>query len=198
MLGRAYRQRYPHLSFAEKQQLMDAVLQHHFQIVCPPRFLLACLSQLGRQDLRIVELGGYDGSHAADVLDVYPAMCWVNYDISHIAANLTRPELATYHYAIEVLEQPFSTYDLGQFDLFYSSKTLEHLTIREVLDTLTATHHAAHQVHIIDWFWRDDTHVIEKGTHDTIIAHLQRLGYTMRTVVKERYQSRIFCSRDTP
>ena len=193
-LGDRYRTRYPSLSFKKKQRIMDLVLKKHFQVVQPPHFLFNCLSQI--EPCCVVELGGYDGTQALDILESYPNTSWVNYDISATVTDITRSELEEYNYRLVILKKPFPEYDLGNFDLFYTSKTLEHMSLDEVLETLSATRKAKYQVHIIDWWWKDDTHVIERGKHDAIIRHLEALGYTMRTVVKRKLQSRIFCSRD--
>ena len=174
---------------------MDLILKQHVQLVKPATFLLQCLVQIGDLNLRVIELGGYDGTHALQVLKLCPNISWVNYDISEVAVNETRSELANYKYRVVVLDKPFSEYSLRSFDLFYSSKTLEHLRLREVLRTLDATKMAKHQIHIVDWFWRNDTHVIESGEHNNIILHLKALGYQMRRIFKNESQSRIFCSQ---
>lgn len=195
-LGDKYRAQYPALSFEKKKRIMDLVLQNQLQIVVPPRFLFKCLSQIKQRNLHIVELGGYDGTHALDVLESYPNMSWVNYDISATVSDITRSELEKYNYRLAILDQPFNKQALGNFDLFYSSKTLEHMSIGEVQETLSATRKAKYQVHIVDWFWKDDTHVIERGKHDEIIRHLEALGYAIRHVDKYESQSRIFCYRE--
>ena len=195
-LGNAYREQYPSMCFADKKACMDEVLKQYFQLVHPPRFLFSSIYQTKRRDLRVVELGGYDGTQALDILQSYPQMSWVNYDISRVAAENTRPELAEYNYRIVVLEKPFIEYTLEPFDLFYSSKTLEHLTLTEAMETLTHTQQAKHQVHIVDWFWRkDDTHVIEPDSHNQLTRHLERLHYHRKCVSKQTYQSRIFYSK---
>lgn len=193
--GDLYREAYPDYSFEQKQHVMNLLLKQHVQLVKPATFLLQCLTLVDVDNLNVAELGGYDGTHAYQVLKLFPHVSWVNYDISQVAANLTRPELADYNYRVVVLNKPFTEYDLGNFNLFYSSKTLEHMRFEEVGQTLTAAQTAKHQVHVVDWFWKDDTHVIEQGRHDNIVVHLETLGYKMRRTFKNEYQSRIFCSK---
>jgi len=190
--GNMYREVYPTYSFKQKQQIMNSILKVHIQPVEPAIFLLYCLALIGKPVLRVVELGGYDGSHALDVLKLYPEFSWLNYDISEVAVKLTRFKLKKFNYSITLLNQPFINETLKDFDLFYTSKTLEHLTLEEVKQTLTATRKAKYQVHIIDWFWDDDTHVIEPKSHSAIINHLAMLGYEIQHVDKLPWQSHIF------
>ena len=190
--GDTYREVYPTYSFKQKQQIMDSILKVHMQPVEPAIFLLYCLALIGKPVLRILELGGYDGSHALDVLKLYPESSWLNYDISEVAVKLTRSKLKNFNYCAAVLNQPFINEKLNDFDLFYTSKMLEHMTLEEVKQTLNATKQAKYQVHIIDWFWKDDTHVIAPNSHKAIINHLESLGYMINHVEETKRQSCIF------
>ena len=192
--GDDYRKRYSKLSFHEKQEIMDAILQRHHQLPDVPEYLSRCLHKLNRKHQRIVELGGYNGRQALEVLRLNPSYSWVNYDISKVAQQRTLPELQNYNYTFKLLESPIPTLDLRSefIDVFYTSRMLEHLRFQEVRELLMAVSHARAHVHIVDWWWNDDTHVIEPNYHGHIVTHLKALGYKLINEKVGEWSTKLF------
>jgi hypothetical protein len=178
--GNRYRAQYDTYTFAEKQAIYNTIISSYNQHSGCPYHLFEYLGTLNHQHLNIFELGGYDGFHAYNVFLNFPHYRWVNYDLSLCVAPLTRPQLLDYNYRLHILDEPFTT-PPDDMDLFYTSYTLEHLRLHEVLDILDATRHILHHVHLIDYVWADDTHVLELDSEDAIIQWYQRHGFDVTT-----------------
>jgi hypothetical protein len=178
--GDRYRDAYDRLTFRQKQHVHNTILRHYLQVVEPPRYLLHWLPRLGLTAPTVMELGGYDGTQALHVVSTRPGAQWHNYDLSACAQFFTKPGLADLGYTFHLLDAPFWFEDLPQADVFYTSKTLEHFRWREIQSILNKTKHIRYQIHIIDWFWRDDTHVVEGNLHQELVRHLKHCGYRLR------------------
>ena len=161
-LGDNYRKKYPNFTFKQKQKITDMVLKHYFQVSDYPSFLISILNKLSQKQVRVCELGGYDGYQAYTAMkDTNKKLKWTNYDISLIAQFLTKKELRSKPYSFRLLTEPFYSGKLEECDLFYSSKTLEHLSKEEAIKCLDHTKGCRWQVHIVDWFKSDDMHVLD-------------------------------------
>lgn len=196
--GDNYRKIYDSLSWERNRDLIDSVQAHNIQVSQYPAFLLRCLDQIKQKELRVAELGGFDGYQALTVMEsVDKKFCWVNYDLSRIAVLLTQKGLKKHNYHIILLDKPFCETEIvpESFDLFYSSKTLEHVKLQEALAIITHMRRCIYQIHIVDWFKADDMHVIEDGCHNKIKMHLISLGYTLRHCLETPASSLFFAER---
>jgi len=195
--GDNYRQIYDKLSFKKIQDLTDSVQLHNYQVSQYPFFLLDCLEQIKEKTLRVAELGGYDGYQALTVMQsIKKQFTWTNFDISKISKQITQKELTNKDYRFTYLTQPFYKTQINEeFDLFYSSKMLEHIKLAEVLETLRHMRHCKYQIHIVDWFKNDDMHVIEQGSHKPIAEHLKSLGYKLNVEAEYSASSIFFAEK---
>ena len=174
--------------------------------------------QLNKETLNIVELGGYEGALAYDVLTCYPDFTYVNYDLCSIAIQRTKNQLKKYKFDAIRLKKPFwdtpitrrhygetlmSTTNLKQkppnFDLFITSHTLEHLINKEVFKVLD---------HIAEVPFMYIQMPIREGGYDGVTAghicslswlqiqeHLSDLGYKeVKIEYLERWEKRM-CDR---
>lgn len=102
-------------------------------------FFLSCIEkvkhELGRNP-KIVELGGYDGKLAYEILKKHSGINWLNIEIIRHDVNVV-PELKNYDYTEHVLFNAKQVYDekldLSGFDVFISSDTIEHLSNNELI-----------------------------------------------------------------
>lgn len=194
--GDRYRASYDNLTFTDKQYIQNYILSQYQQLPGKPDYLLKCLDRIGQGDLIIVELGGYDGTHASHVLAEWPDMIWHNYDFSVIAQRFTypvHPSLRDANYWFELLNHPFIKTPLPAYaNLFYTSKTLEHFRWREIEQIIQHTKNIRYQVHVIDWFWRDDTHVVEQNCHQELVRLLKNMHYRIRDEYIHPERSHVF------
>jgi len=84
-----------------------------------------------RLDLKVVELGGYEGELALQILEIYPKIQWLNVEI--IKHRIKRG-LENYRYREHVLSNQLwnEKLELRGYDVFVSSHTLEHLNAVQV------------------------------------------------------------------
>ncbi len=177
--GDHYREIYDCLSFNEKVEFQDKVLTRYHQVSDFPGYILEMLYYSGfHPKLNILELGGYNGVQAAIVLSHFPNYSWTNCDVSKVAKERTVPLLKDKNYKFKLLDKSFSETPLEEeYDLFYSSRTLEHMRLSEVLKTIDKTSNIPGQIHIIDYFWNEDTHVLEEDSEKTITDAFTGNGY---------------------
>ena len=175
--GDNYRHIYGSLTFEQKQKVTNAVLTHYFQVSDDSIYFEQCLNKIPDKKLTVIELGGYDGYQAQQIQEENPGVSWHNYDISAVAKYLSDQKHHGSKYIFHLLNKPFWDAILPKADVFYTSKTIEHLTLNEVKRVLEKTQNCKWQIHIIDWFWDDDMHVIEGNQHKQIISTLKKLHY---------------------
>lgn len=162
----AYRDAYPSMSFKQVRATMSRVLTTYHQLSGPPLTLLELIMYWKLRGLRILELGGYDGFHALAVLTSYRDFSWTNVEISPVAEARTKPGLQDLKYQCRVLDRWFWEWPLDEaYDVFYSSKMLEHLSLDQVVKTLDHTQDIPYHVHVIDFFHQEDTHVLPLGAY---------------------------------
>jgi len=177
--GENYRKKYQSFTFEQKQKITDMVLKHYFQVSDYPSFLISCINKLKKLSLHVCELGGYDGYQALTVMnDTKKKVCWTNHDISVVAEYFTKKELQDKPYSFKLLTAPFYSCELEEYDLFYSSKTLEHLSSEEAFKCLEYTRDCRWQVHIVDWFKCDDMHVLDSD-HEELTEWFNSNGYRL-------------------
>lgn len=181
-----FRREYDKLTFHEMQRFKSELQRNiKLQHCSKPDFFVSCLAtikkKLGRSDVKVLELGCYDGFIALEVLKKNPTLKWIGYDISYTAKERVIPELETFDFTFILLHNHFYETSFSEdFDVFFSSCTLEHLRLREVLAIFSKTARIKFQVHTIDWRRTEsDTHVLEPDSHSQINSYLKTLGYTM-------------------
>ena len=195
--GDDYRNKYDTLSFKKVQKIIDDILKVYFQKGKYPSYLISCIMQI-KSSLRVAELGGYNGFHALTTMQSLPKAritSWINYDLSRIAKKLTKKALKNYPYKFKLLNKPFYEESTDPADLFYSSKTLEHMRLQEAKDCISHMSNCRFQVHIVDWFKADDTHVIEDNSHEALIKHFKFLGYNIVDAQDHGFCSLLFAER---
>jgi hypothetical protein len=193
--GDRYRKGYDKLSFTDKQFIYNKLLSTYLQMPDEPSYLLFCLERLNKPKAEVIELGGYDGAQALTVLTKYPQMVWRNYDLSIAARYFTQRKLSHYPYLFHLLKAPFTEAELPEADMFYTSKTLEHFRWHEIISILNKTKHIPFQVHVVDWFWRDDTHVVEQNYHVELVRHLKHCGYKVMDEFSHPERTHIFAGK---
>lgn len=117
--------------------------------------------------VQVIELGGWDGGLAKDVLEVAPRVdCWVNYEICRQAIENT---VCEDHRYIAWSKPGFYWHYDHDGDVFVSCHSIEHLKVDHIRKTLDRTH--CRWLHIQtplaeeprDWAGYPGTHVIEVG-----------------------------------
>ena len=86
---------------------------------------------LRRGNLKVLELGGYEGELALQILKIYPGIQWLNVEI---VKHRMKKDLANYSYREHVLSDQLWNEKLNVrgYDVFASSHTLEHLSDMQV------------------------------------------------------------------
>lgn len=197
-----FRQEYQTLSFKEKQDFSSKMQRIWEQHCSRPTFFLSCLKtimeKLNRSDVKVLELGCYDGSLALEVLKKHHNITWVGYDFSLVAQAKVKAELSHFKFSFVLLHTYF--YQIAvtteQPDVFFTSHTLEHMRLREVLAILDKTADTKFQVHTIDWVRGGlNTHVLESDSYAKIKKHLRNLGYIILQDSYADHQTYIFAER---
>lgn len=131
-----FREHYDELSFDDLKLLYSIWHeiypdQHFFDA----EFFMGCFDKIvietGRNDLNVVELGGYDGSLALKLLEKHPNMKWLNIEMlpQKKAIGLYRYNYWEYVLSKQIWEECLN---IKPCDVFLSSETLEHFSGREV------------------------------------------------------------------
>ena len=188
-----YRKAYPKLTFENKQKIYDIILSQYYQIPMPALYLKICLASIPRKDLQIVEVGGYDGAQALQILESNPRFTWRNFEISQVALQFTKKELAKYKYEAVLLKESFIDKPLeGNYDVFYSCRLLEHLTWNQVERLIRKIRDIPHHIHIVDWLWADDTHVIEGNKEKELVELYQELNFKILDLFTHPQRTQIY------
>lgn len=147
---------------------------------------------LKRSNLFVVELGGFEGALALEILKMYPTMQWLNVEI--IKHRMKRG-LEKYRYKEYVLSEQLwrEELDLGKYDVFVSSHTLEHLSnvqVKRLFECLILNNI---KYLILDipvrpngqtWHGYSGTHILTVGSN-----HLKKLLSSSYVLVFERSTS---------
>lgn len=136
-----FRKNYKSFTFEELKHLYGIwLLTYPVQSYFNRDFFLSCINcvskELGRLDLKIVELGGYQGELALEAFTLNPQLDWLNIEIiQHKPVN----GLEHCKYLEHVLSKQVWEEDLniGDRDLFVSGDTLEHFPDEEFEQIVT-------------------------------------------------------------
>jgi hypothetical protein len=167
------------MTFAEQQAFYEDVARAHpVQRDWNEEACWRFLSE--RLPAEVVELGGWDGSLAAAMLDRAPFIrWWSNYDIVAV------PQVCTdRRYGLVVPDEP-AWQGLAPIpaDALIASHVVEHLRVAEVEALVSAW--APRSIYLdtplearaTDWRGYEGSHVIEVGSEE-LLARLDALGYT--------------------
>jgi hypothetical protein len=127
-----FRRDYNRLSFEDLKYLYGIWLQKYpGQKYYDKGFFLNCITlaseELGKANLRVAELGGYNGELALEILTVIPSLNWLNIEIiAHQPVN----GLEHFSYREHVLSSQLwdEHLNLSDRDVFVSGDTLEHFS----------------------------------------------------------------------
>jgi hypothetical protein len=131
-----YRANYQRLSFDDLKRI-NAIwsqkypIQRHYNVDFVIDSFRRIVSETGRDQLRIAELGGYNGGLALQVLRVFPRLHWTNIEIiKHTSVS----DLRNYQYCEYVLSKQIweEMLDISDRDVFVSVNTLEHFPNNEM------------------------------------------------------------------
>jgi hypothetical protein len=139
-----YRDNYHLLSFEDLKRINQVWVakypdQHFYDSSFVIEAFRKIVSNLGRDDIQVVELGGFDGSLAFQVLQHFPDATWLNLEIGE---HMPAPGLDGFQYKEQVLTDHLweCKPNIDGRDVFVSGDTLEHFPddqFQKVIDYVT-------------------------------------------------------------
>lgn len=164
----AWRAAYDTMTFAEQEDFYDRVFeQFPDQARYSVRVLSSFLDEIA-VPVDIVELGGWDGAFAAEILAKHkPITGWCNSEISVAAAEATVCDDARYSLHVPLTDWYWT--QPHQCDLFVASHVIEHLKLLDVLASFDATGcrwmylQAPLEEEATDWTGYRGSHILEVG-----------------------------------
>lgn len=139
-----YRENYRFLSFQDLKRINQVWAakypdQHYFDSSFVIEAFRKIASNLGRDNIQVVELGGFDGSLAFQVLQHFPNAAWLNLEIGE---HLPVPGLDKFQYKEQVLADQLweCKPNIDAPDVFVSGDTLEHFPddqFQKIIDFVT-------------------------------------------------------------
>jgi len=201
-----YRQLYGEMTFSERKIINDGILKTFpSQNRSDKKFFVdsfKIITDSTGSNIKVFEVGGYDGALAKHIMDIYPTVEWDNYDIFN-----AKPVdgLEKYKYKIIEIDKPFWEYKdiFCGYNVFVSSDTIEHMNEDEFLKTVSATSCVEYEILQIDtrtWKtdWKGDgsTHVLTT-IHDDLdliyggkkVLHVEPIGREWKRLLwKENFK----------
>lgn len=200
-----YRERYSALTFKEKKRLHES-----WYLLYPKQegyaqnlgFFMRCIDkvikQTKKENLSLVEYGGYDGGLAEVVMRKHHHVKWINVEIiPHIAKEL----LENRDYIEHVLESELwiEKPNFKAYDVFLSSSTLEHISDEEIIQLFDYIRSQEIKYLILlidttpegtDWNNYGGAHILRTGSMG-IIKMLVEKGYKLK---EEERKTITWCS----
>lgn len=184
----AWRAGYDQMSFADQREFYRRVAElHPFQASFRPAQITRAFDCIGGRDLRVCELGGWDGRLAERMLARPDVASWTNFDLAAVPQACGRAG-----YLRVVLEDYLWNGPPVDADILVATHTIEHLRARELALLFDWT--AARWIYLespivsdaTDFRWDgfEGSHVLEIGWAQ-ILAMLGRRGYK-GAVMQER------------
>lgn len=174
-----YRRIYPSLSFNDKKLLredwkIELPIQEGWKknIAFFLKYIGRVIKITGKEDVSIVEYGGYDGGLAALMMKKYPHLKWVNVDI---VPHIAKAQLKDHDYREHVLKDEIwiEKPNFENLDVFLSSDSIEHITYEQIIQLFNYidTQKIKYMIHAItvkpwDQPWKDyaGAHVCNTGS----------------------------------
>jgi len=171
------RANYRNLTFNDLKRLSEIWLKRYpVQRYYDREFVVSCfrriMSELHKDSLRVVELGGYNGELALEMSEVFPRLDWLNIEIiqHEPLAGLDR-----YKYREYVLLQQIwdDGVDISGRDVFVSFDTLEHFPNDEfekivLYLSMNRPRFLILKIPILDqgqrWSGKSDSHLLTMGS----------------------------------
>lgn len=200
-----YRSNYHLLSFQDLKRINEVwTTNYPDQHYSDSSFVIGAFrkitSNLGRDKVEVVELGGFDGSLAFEVLQHFPKASWLNFDIiEHVAVQ----GLSKFKYKEQVLTDHFWECKprIDGRDVFVSGDTLEHFSddqFQKIVDYVTQSQisYLVLKIPIAnngqDWRGYLGSHVLRMGRNQVkklllrdYALIMERHRYTLRRLVKK-------------
>ena len=175
-----WRRDYDNLSYAEHQEFYERIyqeypVQRHFNREMAQEFFFF-LGDLS--DLRVLELGGWDGELAVEMLDQFPAiLSWFNFEICQSAVLLGQEHRRLWHHAPQ---QWFWEVPWPGPNVFFASHSLEHLSrqhLQRLLERvgLEAVDYLYVDVPLAtDWTGYEGTHRLDCTREELLVLFAQQ------------------------
>jgi hypothetical protein len=146
---------------------MEHPLQRGFNLNAFRRFFNLIADLLPR--FAVIEMGGWKGELAQEILPFYPITTWTNYEISALAVAQSVCKLSNYKPI--VADDFIWAIDLPEAAVFVSSHTIEHLRKRELAQLFERLPESVHFVGlqaplsegVTDWTGYYGSHILETG-----------------------------------
>lgn len=178
----AWRTSYPTLTYAQQQDFHTAIYaQYPEQRHYDPTYTARAISET--LPTTIVELGGWDGELAEQMLDRYPFIeTWTNIELCAEAATAGQGRRRRYH--APLLDGFYWDHGPWHCDLFVASHTIEHLTAHHLDQTIAATRARALYL---------DAPLTDAPTswHGTTTSHALEIGWAGVTRICEQHGYRL-------
>jgi hypothetical protein len=163
----AWRNAYPDLTYAEQQAFHTGIYeQYPVQRHYDPDLVATAIKDT--MPHTVVELGGWDGELAKQMLDRYPFIeWWINVEICKEASKAGEGRHPRYTAAD--LNDWYWEYGPWEADLFIASHTIEHLSyphLRQVIEATDAQAlflDAPLEDHALNWRGFTGTHILPVG-----------------------------------
>jgi len=185
----AWRGSYDEMTFADQALFYDRVFEEFpEQARFSTRVFDRFLSFIAAERLDVVELGGWDGGFAAEILPAHPEIAhWVNHEIS--AAAVEASVCSDPRFQGRALSDWYWQRDYA-YHLFVASHVLEHLKFADVLRVFDATH--AYWLYLqaplgeeaMNWHGYHGSHILEVGWRE-IGEALNERGYELIAGISE-------------
>lgn len=172
-----FRRVYPTMTFEELKRLYGIWYvkypeQRYYNIIWFTECIRDAMLELGRNDLKIVEIGGYNGELALEMFRIFNKIEWLNIEV--IGHNQLK-ELQNYNYKEQVLSKQIwdENPDISKYDFFITSDTIEHFPDNEVINIFeyissSKIKYLSMKIQIIDngqvWDGQAAAHLINMGT----------------------------------
>lgn len=130
-----WRSNYSTLTFDQHKQVYDGISPKIANQKCYNlKMYLSAFELLEKQNVKlkemnVVELGSHDGRLALNCMKRFKINKWTGYEISKWVVDRTLPEAKQQGFVnIEMNDQLWKMENIGKFDIFICSHTIEHLT----------------------------------------------------------------------
>jgi methyltransferase family protein len=178
----AWRRDYDSMTVADQRAFYDRVFEQYPE---QARFSVKALGRLLDEidrPVNVIELGGWDGGFAAEMLALNPRiLSWTNFEISKAAVEAS--VCADARYLGWALDEWYWELDHAA-DVFVASHVLEHLKLRDVRAVFDATTcgwmflQAPLADGATNWRGYRGTHILEAGW-GTLTSELDARGYDL-------------------
>jgi len=166
------------MTFADQQEFYRVVaIEHPEQQHFNTNAAISAFEQIDEPSFTVVELGGWDGALAYHLLDRFPILRWINYDIVSVEPQVC---IDRRYHPVELDDWFWN--ERRTADVFVATHMIEHITDRELgelFDCLDVDWIYLEAPLLIDgqkWYGYRGSHILELGWKD-VVAMLYERGY---------------------